>query len=306
MMTRTVLILFCTSILSGWSFSATAFDPGEAMAWGGEIHSPDECRNEDTSAVAKGEGFLECIRYFGFGLKNEEANTQVVVVMGGDRDSSLNKLPQHIEGNTPTQRLQLARKVGTLVGAPVILLSRPGIYGSTGDHRNKRTLKEFLPISAALDTLKHRYGVQRWVIVGHSGGGTAAAALLTLGRSDVDCVVVTSGAFDLVERANRYRQSKGLKMKPFTDLTGTVNPYDPLYGLDGVPKDSARTVIVLGDPRDQVTPFEFQLRFADGLKARGHKVRVVEVEATPPKYHDLMSGVAWTSAKSCVAPKVRN
>lgn len=275
-----------------------AFQPDEPLPWGGRINSVAECNKEETFALAEGGGFLECLRYFGAGV--EKSNRLVVVVMEGDRDNDVNRPVSEISNNTSSLRLQYANKLRARVGIPLILLSRPGTYGSTGNHRHKRTLSEFAPISAALDTLGKRYGVKRWIVVGHSGGGTAAAALLTLGRSDLECVVVTSGAFDLVERANRHRVAKGLSPKPFTDLTGTVHPYDPLHRLDGVVADENRMVFVLGNAKDKITPFEFQEKFAEGLARLGHRVRIEEVEARAPNFHDLNFGSGLEAASQCI------
>ncbi len=282
-----------------------AFQPSEPLPWSGRISSATECPNEETYALAQGEGFLECLRYFSAGLspQNKSKNATVLVVLEGDRDHEVLKPIEQIANNTAAARTQTAQKLLARTNVPVIVLSRPGTYGSTGNHRHKRTLKEYAPISAAFDTLAQRYGVRRWAVVGHSGGGTAAAALLTLGRTDLECVVITSGAFDLVERANRHRQNKGLPVKPFTDLTGTRNPYDPLYRLSNVKHDASRKVIVLGDPRDIVTPFEFQMKFAEGLKGLGHNARIEAVEARPPNFHNLKFGAGIKAVNECLASK---
>lgn len=275
-----------------------AFQPDEPLPWGGRITRADECSLEETFVLAQGNGFIECLRYFAAGLK--KTNPVAILVMEGDRDNDVGKQVSTIANNTPILRAQYANTLLARTNAPVVLLSRPGTFGSTGNHRHKRTLNEFAPISAAMDGLAQRYGIKRWVVIGHSGGGTAAAALLTLGRTDLECVIVTSGAFDLVERANRYRQNRGLPIKPFTDLTGTVHPYDPLYQLSAVKQDNDRQVILLGNPQDKVTPFEFQQKFADALRELGHNVRIDEVDARPPNFHDLVFGSGLKAANQCL------
>lgn len=287
-----VLGALLTSVHSVWALQAD-----EPLLWGGKISKPSDCPDEPTFIVAGTHGFLECLRYFGAGLG--KINPVVIVVLEGDRDNDVNKPPSDIPSNTVAQRIQYAQKLHSRTQLPLILLARPGTYGSTGNHRHKRTLNEFVPISAALDQLKQRYGVERWIVVGHSGGGTAAAALLTLGRIDLQCVVITSGAFDLVERANRHRQMKGLPIKPNTDLTGTINPYDPLYQLSGVVRDPYRTVYVLGNPNDRITPFEFQQSFATQLQKLGHRVQLMQGDASPPNFHDLTFGSGLNVANDC-------
>lgn len=278
---------------------ALAFEVDEPLLWGGKISIASDCPDGPSFVVAESGAGTECIRYFSAGLG--EVNPVVIVVLEGDRDSEVDRAPTEIPGNTYAKRKQYAHKLHARVKLPLILLARPGTYGSTGNHRHKRTRKEFVPISAALDQLKRRYGIERWIIVGHSGGGTAAAAMMTLGRNDLRCVIITSGAFDLVERANRYRKMKGLPLKENTDLTGTVNPYDPLYQLHGVVRDPSRTVYVLGNPNDKITPFEFQKSFADRLLELGHRVELAFSPAFPPNYHDLTFGSGLNVANECAA-----
>jgi len=84
-------------------------------------------------------------------------------------------------------------------GVSVIVLERPGTFGSSGNHLRRGQVAEFLVLNSALDAIRQRYNIQQFVLMGHSGGATAAAALLTLGRNDVSCAVLTSGALGLLD-----------------------------------------------------------------------------------------------------------
>jgi poly(3-hydroxybutyrate) depolymerase len=58
-------------------------------------------------------------------------------------------------------------------------MSRPGTYGSSGDHSQRRRPAEAKIISAAIDALKKKYQIQELVITGQSGGGHVTASLIT-------------------------------------------------------------------------------------------------------------------------------
>ena len=76
---------------------------------------------------------------------------------------------------------------------PYFHVSRMGTYGSSGDHRARRSRLEVQVAMAAVDALKERHGIKRFHPVGQSGGAHTAAAFAQL-RNDVGCVVMVSGA----------------------------------------------------------------------------------------------------------------
>ena len=164
---------------------------------------------------------------------------------------------------------------------PWVLIARPGVYGSSGDHRVRRELIEFLSLNAAVTAIKERHGIKQLVLVGHSGGATAIAAMLTLGREDVLCAVMTSGAFSLAERDVRRSASSG------RHYTGAEKKYDPLDHVSGIRPSTVRKITVAGDPRDANTPFDLQRLFADTVRNAGHEVDLVQIKGEPPLYHDV-------------------
>lgn len=239
-----------------------------------------------------------CLRYFG--ATDLRSASTLIVYMTGDRDQSLNVPWAKIENNTQQAQDARAAALTRRAGMPVVVLARPGTYGSSGDHRQRRRLaQEFAPIDAGLDALKRRYGVRHFVLWGHSGGATAAAAMLTLGRTDISCAVMTSSTFAYLER---WRMRRG------ADREGPSTPkeirlaeamYDPLVHVEDIVPDSERTVYLLGDPRDTITPFEFQARFADALQRAGHRVVLREENGIPPGFHDLRGDVGLLQAGQC-------
>ena len=238
-----------------------------------------------------------CIRYFvGAALSRAPV---AIVMLHGDRTIEMHRAPETIQGNTLAAKVRQAAVMTRRAGVPVVIMARPGTYGSSGNHGQRRQAQEFLALNAALDELRQRYGIGQFVLLGHSGGATAVAALLTLGRTDVKCAVMTSGAFDLVQRAQMIRRSKGLPSRPGRDTNGLLNPYDPGQHIDGIKKVPERELFVIGNPDDQIAPFSLQQGFYNALKRAGHQPRLIKAAALPPANHQLRNDIGLKTAAVC-------
>ena len=239
-----------------------------------------------------------CIRYFA--SDGIDGARIAIVQFSGDRDDVMDEAPTRIAGNTEALRTRDAQRSRDRAGLPWIFMARPGTYGSSGDHgRRRRLAEEFAPIDAALDALKRRHGIAQFVLVGHSGGATAAAAMLTLGRTDLRCVVMTSAAFAYEERVRLRQEMAGQGPPSARALAAVQGMYDPLLHIDGVVRDDRRQVFVLGNAADNVTPFVLQQRFADALRTAGHRVAVREVQTLPPEYHNMRGQPGLETARDC-------
>jgi len=234
-----------------------------------------------------------CIRYFASG--DIEGARMVIVQFSGDRDAVMDQPPERIPGNTEPLRTLDAQRSRDRAGVPWIFVARPGTYGSSGDHRQRRQPVEFHALDAALDALMQRHRIQRIVILGHSGGATAGAALLTMGRTGVACAVLTSGAYGLLERARRLGRSRDDR----TDTTGSSRFYDPLDHVDGIARDPSRRIVLIGNRDDRNTPFDLQERFAAAVRAAGHRVEIRTHAAEPPDFHDLKDRAGLLTASVC-------
>jgi hypothetical protein len=128
---------------------------------------------------------------------------------------------------------------------------------------------------------QQRYGLEQVVLAGQSGGSTAAA-LLTLGRTDVKCAAMGSGNYAIKALA-----AIKLPQNPRRgcDVTGYCDPYDVIEHVDGIAKDPRRAIYVIGDPQDQNTVFELQRAFHDKLKQASHDVTLMEVAGRGPERH---------------------
>lgn len=261
--------------------------------------APDRAICPDSESyvwVAHTEGF-DCVRYFsGDDLHNASI---VIVAFSGDRDNLLKLPPEDIRNNTRQSRQAIAAKLSAQVGVPLVLVARPGTYGSSGDHRQRRQAREFLALDAALTKIRQRYAIDKFVLLGHSGGATAAAAMLTLGRADIRCVVLTSGAFDLLERSRRRAVAEGRTVIPDLDTTGLATPFDPLYKIAAIIPDPSRKIMMLGNAKDKVTPYDLQIKFANALASAGHNVELHDVPARAPGFHDLLDEIGLKTAANC-------
>lgn len=174
----------------------------------------------------------ECLRYYAAGL-DRGTNRLAVVFLHGDMqewhgdDAGLaltHRVTAH--GGVGAHVLQAAaRRWAIALGHPYILLARPGTFGSTGDHRLRRSRREVALIDAALDQIKARHGIARLVVAGTSGGGHLAAALLSR-RDDISCAVITSGVVAVKMRAR-------LRGWPAGAITraDTIDPIDEVASL---------------------------------------------------------------------------
>lgn len=259
--------------------------------------SKQTCPLGDDAAWVEYPGGEACIRYFSAG--NLHAAPVVLVMFKGDRVSLITRPPHTIPANTAEAQRRQAQAILRKTGLPTVIIARPGTYGSSGNHYRRRQPEEFLAINAAVDAIKTRYGIQHFILSGHSGGATAASALLAWGRQDIDCAVLTSGAWGLLERAQRMRQQRGEAPAPALDGTGLPNPWDPLEHIKGVASDPRRLILVIGNPQDRNTPFDLQARYARALREQGHQVQLLERPAAAPEYHDLLGNPGINAIDLC-------
>lgn len=286
---RNALFILCLSIsLSAWSSQPLLWNQPAVEA---------QCPLQHQALWVKYTGGNACIRYFFAGNLTSAKN--VVVVLSGDRDTFMRRNPADIPNNTLEALDKQAQKISEKIGLPVIILARPGTYGSSGDHAKRRQPEEFQALDAALTGLRERYGMHHFILSGHSGGATAAAAILTLGRKDIRCAILTSGAYGLLERAERLRIIRGEKSQRDKDINGLAHPYDPLEHISGIVADPKRHILIIGNSHDRVTPFDLQAKFAAALRTHGHWVSLIEWPAVPPQFHQLKFSPLRQNLQQC-------
>jgi len=157
---------------------------------------------------------------------------------------------------------------------------------SSGRHSERRKLREYLSVNAAVDAIKARLGLERVHLGGQSGGAATVGALLTLGRDDVVCAVASSGPFDALARA-RDQLSQSRQGWNGCDTTGVCGIYNVTDHVDGVKRSESRRIFIIGDPQDSNTAFKYQAAFAEKLKTAGHDVTLSEGNALGAAHHSL-------------------
>lgn len=222
-------------------------------------------------------GAAECLRYWAQGLPAGGPAARVLIYIPGDQ-MAFDQAEVGYAGRNPRIMQGLADGMYARAGVPLILLSRPGTFGSSGEHKQRRRELEPRLMSAALDLIKARHAISELVLVGLSGGGHTVASLLGW-RSDIVCAVPTSS----VSSPRLRWQGMGRS----ADLTGHVDSHEPVDHLRREVFHPQLRVFVLGDPRDSSVPWSTQLPLAARLKELGAAVELLSGEASDPQRHAL-------------------
>lgn len=255
---------------------ADTFDPRLLVS--GAAMTREQCRDAETSVWVTVDGQGECIRYFPAGLAAR--NPLVHVWFHGDRQSHLKTGEVKAiayKDNSPEKLAEAAEKEFAAHGIPFIRFSRPGAYGSSGDHKQRRRPRDIAVIDAAMEALKAKYGIERFALSGQSGGGHVVAALLAR-RGDIGCAVSTSGLVAVRERVRIKGWAK--------DVTGYDDYFDPIDHVGEIPRNGQR-IFLVGDPEDKLVPFAVQVSYRNALEAAGHRAWLIRAKATDKNRHSL-------------------
>lgn len=219
----------------------------------------------------------ECIRYWFSGFSAGTAVPRVLVYITPDQ-MAFDQPDAAYAGRNPKVMQGLVDAMQVRAGVPFILLSRPGTFGSSGEHKQRRRELEPRLVSAALDEIKMRHGIHELVLVGLSGGGHIVASLLGW-RSDVVCAVPTSS----VSSPRLRWQGMGRT----SDLTGFTDSYEPLDHLRREVLNPRLRVFVLGDLKDSNVAWSTQTPLATRLKELGVDVELINGEGSDSLRHAL-------------------
>lgn len=220
----------------------------------------------------------DCIRAYGAGLK-EGANPGVLIYLSGDRLAG-RRIGGGYEKESPDSLQADVNRWARQAGMPYLFLARPGTYGSSGDHTQRRRPREGKLVDAALTALKARYAVGTFHLAGQSGGGGLVANMLNV-RSDIGCAVAASGAVAVDLRAQLLDRHK--------DTTGYTDSYDPVAHVKDIVKRPGLRIFVLSDRGDQAVPFKSQECYVGELRKRGIAPIHIELTARGALHHDLVA-----------------
>jgi pimeloyl-ACP methyl ester carboxylesterase len=252
---------------------------------GGKTIAREECARLAHAVWVEHRYGAECIRYFP--SPGIERAPQASFFFHGDLLDGNFPIRAAYTDNRSKVLLAWAKRMEATWGFAFVYVARPGTYGSSGRHAERRRPKEFYSMNAAIDAIKAKHGVGKVLLSGQSGGATIVGALLTLGRADVVCAVGTSGGYAVIERVDFIRRAAGARTGFGRDSTGYTDVYDVVEYVAGIQPDPQRRIFLIGDPLDQMTPFVLQKKFADRIRAAGHEVRLVEARATGSLHHSL-------------------
>jgi pimeloyl-ACP methyl ester carboxylesterase len=242
----------------------------------------------------------DCIRYYSYGLKDE--NPIVLVVFHGDlmaQNGSRRTLVGYSDNKPEILRSDM-RAIANRFGVPAIFVARPGVYGSSGDHSERRRNREVDLMNLALDELRKRHNIEQFAMAGQSGGGHIVGAMLA-NRSDIKCAAMSSGVVAVRARV----AAKGWT----ADATGFRDFYDPIDHVDNIDKNPDLKIFVVGDVRDSNVPFTTQKMYFDKLTKRGLNARLVRAKGAGPEHHGLARcgiGIAGVCAQTRGATEPAN
>jgi len=236
------------------------------------------CKSIVTALWVKVQGRGYCVRYWmsAAGGKKDEA----LIYIHGDIGHMENGKPKFVEGIervTVGQLRRDAQRWSRIYGGPYMAIGRLGAYGSSGNHRDRKSLLEVRVVVAALDALKQEHNIKRFHLVGQSGGGHTVAALVQR-RTDIGCAVMASAAVAVKSLVRDLG-------KPVTPNIKAL--YDPIDAVASMQHEPGRRMIVLSDPADRIVSFRSQREFAERVKQKGLPILQVTASAGDKDFHGL-------------------
>lgn len=218
---------------------------------------------------------VECIAYVA-SPSAQGAGTVLLYLSGDYGENELAGSKQETERQSYQRR---ASAWAEQRGVPVVVLGRPGLMGSSGFHMLGGRRDEGQVIDAAIDALKQTLGFRQIALVGQSGGARIIAQLMVIGRRDITCAAMGSGAYDLPRLRDGGTTGTNIFGEPAKRFMV------PMLRAGEIPVVPGRRGFVIGDPRDQVAPFSEQKAWAEKLATLGHAVLLIEVQAKDPEFH---------------------
>jgi pimeloyl-ACP methyl ester carboxylesterase len=238
-----------------------------------------QCKGLRTAAWVRVDGTGYCVRYWistAGGAKDE-----AIVFVHGDLGDAKNPnaLNQYSALMTAGRMQRDAHRQSRIYGGPYIAIGRLGAFGSSGDHRKRRTLLEVRVAAAALDVLKETYGIKRFHLAGQSGGGHTVAALVQR-RTDVGCAVMAAGVISVKTRSRDLGKAIGPQSRVF---------YDPIDAVGSMQQQPGRRLVVMSDPDDQIVSFHSQREFVERVRAKGIPILQITADSGAKNFHGLQN-----------------
>ena len=239
--------------------------------------SESQCKTLRNAVWVRVDGTGYCVRYW-ISTAGGSKDEAVVFVHGdlGDPKAPTN-LNRYAALVTASRMQRDVQRWSRLYGGPYIAIGRLGAFGSSGEHRKRRSLLEIRVVMAALDELKVRHGLKRFHLAGQSGGAHTVAGLAQM-RADVGCAVMAAGVISVKTRA----RDRGGKID-----SGAKDLYDPIDHVAAMQHQPGRRMIVMSDPDDQLVSFHSQWEFAERVRAKSLPILHVSADSGTESFHGL-------------------
>lgn len=256
------------------------FVPYEALH--GSFSSPAHCAGVPGGFWVEFGGKGDCLRSYARGLSATD-NPTVLVYFSGDvllkTKEGVRFIGAGYEQRSPELIERDMARWSERAGVPAIFVARPGLFGSSGDHNQRREPREVMLMERALDAIKRRHRVSAFILVGQSGGGHIAASLLNR-RRDVSAVVLSSALLSVREVTDYWNKRR-------TVQSNGAALYDPIDHLAGIRRDPRPLILVLSDPQDRIVPYPSQLTYVRRLQAAGFEPQHILLSAADKSHHAL-------------------
>jgi len=186
---------------------------------------------------------------------------------------------------------------------PIILLARPGRFGSTGDHRLRHGEVEYRHVGQAIEKLVAGFKLRKVALVGGSGGSSAIMGALSLGMKAGNCILAASGGYEHPEQLKaklREYEAVGRVLDKGQKEDWQKALFSHRKAVTGISRDISRRIFLIGDTIDPYTPFAQQLRYAQLLQVTGHNVRMIEARSRRGDDHSF-TYESLRAAASCLS-----
>ena len=258
----------------------------------GVTMTPAQCAALPSTVWLVVQGRLFCIRYY---LSSAGGSgPRPVVFLEGDKLGAFNtrtgvfKVDPQNDKDIDTDKLDTyATNLSKRNKTTAIYLGRPGVDGSSGDHRLRHTLLELQVTNAALEAIKQRHKFEGFHLVGQSGGSTLVGGLLGL-RADVGCAVI--GAGRLVNPRNMW---------PKGPTGQVIEQFNASAAAAIIAQRRATRIMLITDPADQRVPEKFQTPFVQLIRQAGGQADQFIVQATDDNRHGV-TPYSHMAAASCI------
>ncbi len=254
----------------------------------------NDCKTAKDRLWVTDPDFTECIAYVVAGAPDSgrASRDTAVIFFNGDVPAA-----ERRDETSPAIRDRAqawANRFAAAHGVTTVMMGRPGLMGSTGFHQAGGMREDAYVMSRALDLLRDRLGVRRFAMAGQSGGARLIAQLMVLGRNDIDCAAMASGAYDTpgIKGGGTVR----------TNIWGVPGRryLVPMHEADNLLTSPGRRSFVIGDVQDQVVHFTGQKAWADKLIALGQHAILIEAQGSGAEHHGL-AVAALTAAAACAS-----